>query len=144
LACTGVRVVQRRTVAAAFDEVDARYHRIARKRLKRENQRLLHQAVDYQPVFIRVDVGKPGARHDEMQTVRCDRAIEQMVRRARLAGARLVVGIGERAHDVLFVLGRPIIGRDSGRRRCAAVGHVHDINLGLDLEQLYRQMTRHT
>jgi hypothetical protein len=26
------------------------------------------------------------------------------------------------------------------RRRRTAVGHVHDIDLGLDLEQLYRQM----
>src|SRR5215470_965838 len=35
-----------------------------------------------------------------------------MVRRSRLAGARLVLGIGERANDVLFVLRRAIIGRD--------------------------------
>ena len=57
-----ILVEQRRAVAAAFDEVDARHHRIAREGIEREDQRLLHQAMDHQAVLVRVDVGKPGAR----------------------------------------------------------------------------------
>ena len=59
----------------------------------------------------RIDVREAGARHHEMQAVRRDRAVEQMVRRARLAGPRLVIGIGQRAHHVLFVFRRRFIGR---------------------------------
>ena len=65
-------------------------------------------------MLVRIDVWEPGARHHEMQTVWGNRAVEQMVRRARLAGARLVLGISEGAHNILFIFRRSIIGRDRG------------------------------
>src|SRR5437764_11973750 len=66
-------------------------------------------------MLVRVDVGKSGARDYEMQAVPRDRASEQMVRRARIAGARLVLRIGQRACDLLhLVLRWRVVGRDGG------------------------------
>ena len=74
-------------VAGAFDEGDARLHRIARQRLEREHQRPLHQAVDHQPMLVGIDVRNAGMAALEMQPGRRDHAFEQMQRRARGADA---------------------------------------------------------
>ena len=103
---------QLRTVAAAFDEIDPRDHRIARKRFEIEDQGLLHQAMDHQAVLGRIDIRKAGSRHHEVQSIRGDRAIEQVVRSAGLLSARLAVRISERAHDLVLVLRRHAIGWD--------------------------------
>jgi hypothetical protein len=114
-----VLIVERRAVAAAFDKVDTRHFRIARKRVEREHQRLPDKAVNRQPMFRRIDIRNAGARHHEVQAGRRDAALKQMVRGARIAGARLVFGIGQRAHDLALVFrGRPI-GRDCCARRLA-------------------------
>ena len=47
----------RRAIAAAFDEMLARHHRIAAERLDGEFERLFHLAVDDQRVLVRIDVG---------------------------------------------------------------------------------------
>jgi hypothetical protein len=52
--------------------------------------------VDHQAVLGRIDIRKAGARHHEVQSVRGDRAIEQVVWRAGLLSARLAVRIGQR------------------------------------------------
>ena len=74
-------------VAGAFDEGDARLHRVAHQRLEREDQRTLDEAVDQKPMRFRIDVGNAGVMALEMKSVRRDRAVEQMMRRARGAGA---------------------------------------------------------
>ena len=48
---------QSAAVAGAFDEGDARGHRIAREVVEGEHQRPLDEAVNQQPVRIRIDVG---------------------------------------------------------------------------------------
>src|SRR4051812_35918174 len=45
-----------------------------------------------------------------MQAVGRDRTVEQVVRGAGVACARIIVGIGERAYDLVLVLGRHAIG----------------------------------
>jgi hypothetical protein len=53
--------------------------------------------VDRKTVLGGVNIREAGAGDHEMQAVRRDRAVEQMVRRARIAGARLVLRIGQSA-----------------------------------------------
>ena len=74
-------------------------------------------------MLVRVDLGLAAARDHEMQAVRRDRAVEQMMRRARRAAARLELGIAERAHHLLLELRRLAIGRDghAGREAPGAV-----------------------
>ena len=76
-------LVEQLAVAAAFDEGNARHHRIARQGLEREDQRALNQAVDQQPMRVRIDVGNAAVMALEMQAVRRDHAVEQVMRRAR-------------------------------------------------------------
>jgi len=114
-----VFVVERRAVAAAFDEIDARHLRIARQRIKIENQRLLHQAMDRQAVLGRVDIGEAGPGDHEMQAGRRNGSVQEMMRRARLAGPRLTVRIGQGADHLAFVLRRNPIGRNCGAGRQA-------------------------
>jgi hypothetical protein len=59
------------------------------QRFDRKDRRLLHAAVDQKLVLVRIDVREAAAGDDEMQAVRRDGAVEQMVRRARRASARL-------------------------------------------------------
>jgi hypothetical protein len=78
--------------------------------------------MDRQPVLGRVDVRNAGARHHEMQPGRRDRAVEQVVRRARIGGARLAIGIGQGAHDLGFVFrGRAVSRNDGARRRAPRI-----------------------
>ena len=105
---------KRRAIAAAFNKSHARHHRVARQRIEREDQRLLHQAVDDQAMLVRVDVRRAAVNDREMQAIGRERAVEQMVRRARMLGARLAVGIAERAHDLFLVARAFFIGRADG------------------------------
>src|SRR5262249_25953273 len=80
--------VQRRAVAAAFNECLARLHRIARERIHCEDERALDHAVDQQAMAVRVDIGHPVVAALEMQSVWGDHAIEPVVRRARGSSTR--------------------------------------------------------
>src|SRR5215831_17554730 len=62
-------------------------------------------------MLVGIDVGLPAARDHEMQAVGRDRAIEQVMRRARGTAARLELGIAERAHDLLLELRGLTVGR---------------------------------
>ena len=75
-------LVERAGIAAAFDEGDAGLHRIAGERLQRKDQRSSDEAVDQQPMSIRVDIRDTGMVALEVETVRGDRAIEPLQRRA--------------------------------------------------------------
>ena len=99
---------ERRAVAAALDEGHARHHRIARKRVEREGEGPLHQAVDHQAVFVRVDVRGAGVHDGEMQAVRRERPVDQLMRSACVRGAGFALRIGERAHD-LSLEPRPLL-----------------------------------
>ena len=44
-------------VARAFEELNARHHRIARKRVHAEDQRPLDETVDQHLMLIRIDIG---------------------------------------------------------------------------------------
>ena len=104
----------RRRIAAALEERHARHQRIARQRIDGEHQGLFHQTVDDQLVLRRVDIRQAGMRDGEEQSVRRHRALQQMMRRASMRVAKLVVGIAERAHDVLLKSRRHLIGRHDG------------------------------
>ena len=93
---------KRRTVASAFEERHARHHGIPHERVEREDERLPHQPVYEQAVRAGVDVWVAGVRNDEMQPIRRTRAVEQMMRRAPVAGARLAVRVAQRARDAAF------------------------------------------
>ena len=53
-------------------------------------------------MLVRVDIRDAGVIDREVQRRRRDGAVDQMVRRARVRVARLVIGIAQRAHDVLL------------------------------------------
>ena len=116
--------IKRRAVAAAFHESDARHHRVAMQRVERVFHRLLDQAMDDEAVLVRVDVGFAAAGNDEVQAVRRDRAVEELMRRARGAAARLEIGIAQRAHHLLLEFRRLAVRRDrhAGRKAPRAVG----------------------
>ncbi len=102
----------RRAVAAAFEEGDACRHRIARERIEREDERLLDEPVDDETVLVGIDVGRAAMVADgEVQAVGRDRAGEQMMGRARMRGADLVLRIAQRAHHVLLEARRHLVGR---------------------------------
>ncbi len=111
--------IKRRAVAAAFEERHPRRHRIAKQRFHRESHRLLYTAVDQKLVLVRIDIRKTAARNDEMQAVRRDGAVEQMMRRACRATARFELRIGQRAHGLLLEPRRLAVGRDRNARRNA-------------------------
>ncbi len=103
---------QRRAVAAAFDEADARHHRIALEVLEREHQRLLHHAVDDELVLGRIDIRHAAVADGEMQAVRGDDALEQVMRRAGARVARLVLRIVDGAHHRLLERRRLLVRRN--------------------------------
>ena len=63
-------------VGRAFDEMDARHRRKAHDVVHRQQQRTLDQAVDHQPVLVRIDVRPPGVIALEEQAVRRDDAVQ--------------------------------------------------------------------
>src|SRR5262245_54623045 len=69
-----------------------------------------------------------------MQPIGSDGTVEQMMWGARLAGARLVLRICERAHNILFILRRLVI-----RRNRAADFEAPRINWKLFGSRLYRR-----
>ena len=78
---------QRRTVAATLDESHSRHHGVSGKRLQREYQWLLDQAVDDQSMFCRIDVRIARMRNHEVQWIRRECAVDQMMRRPRMLSA---------------------------------------------------------
>src|SRR4029453_3164159 len=108
-----------RACAATFDERHARHHRIARQRIEWEHQGPPYETVNHQAVLVRMDVGGPGVRDHEVQAIGRDRSVEQMVRRARMLGAWLALGIAERARDAFLEPRRHAVSWDEGARHDA-------------------------
>ena len=98
----GLLGIKRCAVAATFHEGNARHHRIAMERIKRVGHGLLHQPMDHETMLLRIDLRFAAACNHEMQAVRRDRAVEEMVRRARGAAAWFELRIAQRAHDFLL------------------------------------------
>ncbi len=80
-------------VAAALDEPHARDHGVAVEVFEREDLRLPHHAVDHQAMLGGVDIRNAGVVDGEVQRRRRDAAVDQMMRRAGVRVARLIVGI---------------------------------------------------
>ena len=116
--------VERRAVAAAFHEGDARHHWITMQSIDRVDHRLAHQPMDQEPMLVRVDLGFTATSNYKMQAIRRDRAVEKMVWRARPASAGLELGVAERAHHLLLEFRRLAIrgdghpGREAPRTIC--------------------------
>jgi hypothetical protein len=70
--------------------------------------------VNHQAVLVRIDVCVAGVRDHEVQAVRRDGAVDQMVWRARMLGTRLALGIAERARDVFLEPRRHAISWNEG------------------------------
>src|ERR1700687_2189550 len=87
--------IKREPVAAAFDEGDARLHRVARERLQRENERAFHEAMDQEAMRIWIDVGDAAMAALEMQPVRRDGAVEEMERGPRRTGSGRIGRVGD-------------------------------------------------
>ena len=95
-------LIERAGIAAAFDEGDARLHRISGQRLQSENDRAFDKPMDQQPVSRRIDIGDAGVVALEVEAVRRDRAIEPLQRRSRCAGARRARRTRKRPEDLRF------------------------------------------
>src|SRR5438067_8503017 len=106
-----LRREERRAVAAALDESEARHHRIARERIEREDERPLYETMDRESMLLGIDLGIAGVRDGEVQAVRRHHPLQPVMRRARVLRARLRVRIAERAHHALLVLGGRAVGR---------------------------------
>jgi hypothetical protein len=81
--------------------------------------------VDQQPMRIRIDLRNSAVMPLEVQAVGCDRAFEQMMRRARGAGAGGAGRARERTHGLRLVFRRLSVG-DKRRAR--------QFHPGLDLQ----------
>jgi hypothetical protein len=101
----------RRRIAAAFEEMRARDHRVTRQRLQGVDQRLLHQPVDEELVLRRIDIGNAGMADREEQAVGRYRTVQHLVRGARVGSPELVVRIAERADHVLLEPRRHLVRR---------------------------------
>src|SRR5262249_56002008 len=75
---------------------------IARQGLERELERPAHHAVDDELVLLRIDVRDAAVIDREVQRVRRDGAVEQMMRRARMRVAELALGIAQRPRHALL------------------------------------------
>ena len=78
--------------------------------------------MDDELVLGRIDVRDAAMIDGEMQAVRRDRAVEQMVRRARMRIAEFAVGIAQRAHHVLLESRRRLQRRQGRRRSPGSMG----------------------
>ena len=84
-------------------------------------------------MLVRVDVGFAASCNHEMQAIRRDGAVEEMMRRARRAAARLELGVAQRAHHLLLefrglaIRGDGYAGREApgtiGQRLGGGAGH---------------------
>ncbi len=114
-------------IGRAFQEMDAVDAREALHVVKREDQRLVDQAMHHQPVVGRIDLGDAGMMPLEAQPVRRDDAVERMQRREADGGFRRR---GQPRHgaadDVLLVFRRQAVGAhaDAVAERLAPVRHV--------------------
>src|SRR5258708_28537416 len=81
-------LIKQGAVAGALDECDAGLHRVAHQRVERIDERTLDETVDQQPVRLRIDVWNAVVMTFEMKSVRRNRAVEQVMRRAPSAPAR--------------------------------------------------------
>ena len=135
----GLRRKHRRAIAAAFDKRHARDLRITLQRIQCKHQRFLDQAMNHQPVFGRVNIRCSALRHHKVQAVRCDRALELMMRRARILHTRLALGVGQCAHHRLLVFRGPLI------RWCDRAGHQTPriVDEWLRCRVLHHRVSRH-
>ena len=92
----------RRAVAAAFHERHARHHRIARQRSSVNTSGCFTMPWITSLCCAGIDIRHAGVDDGEVQAVGRDRAVEQMMRRARVRIAEFVVRIAQRAHHVLL------------------------------------------
>src|SRR5215471_18930620 len=104
---------QWRAVAAAFEKGHSRHHRISCECVEREHQRPLHQTMDHEPMLAWIAVRNATIDDYEMQTVRGNRAVDEMVWRACARSAWLAARIANRAHDVFLELRRSLVGLDN-------------------------------
>jgi hypothetical protein len=95
-------LIKRAGIAAALYKGDTRLHRISGERLQSENERPFDEAVDQQPVKIRIDIGDAGVVALEMEAVRSDCAVEPLQRCSRCAGARRTRRRRKRPDDFCF------------------------------------------
>src|SRR5215472_19033231 len=86
-ACDRILLVEGPAVAAAFDKGDTRDHRVAGEGFEGKDERAFDEAVDKQPMPVGIDVGDAAVVALEMEPVWRDRAIEEVMRRARCTGA---------------------------------------------------------
>src|SRR6516225_2188630 len=70
-----------------------------------------HEAVDHEFVFGGINVRYARMIDGEVEFVRRNRAVEQLMRRARVRVAEFAGGIAQRPHDVLFEPRRHLPGR---------------------------------
>jgi hypothetical protein len=99
-----LRRIQRSAVAAAFDEGNARLHRISRQCLKREDEGSPHQSMDDQPVPVRIDVWNAGVATFEVKPRGRDHSIQQVQRRSCRADTlrRRIGRCGNGSHDLVL------------------------------------------
>src|SRR3954471_692840 len=84
--------------------------------------------MDRQTVLSWIDVGKAGARNHKMESVRCNCAIEQLMRSARMLRPRIAIRVAARTNDLAFVLRGLPVSRD--RRAGSKTPRVHRQWLG--------------
>src|SRR4029079_12708788 len=68
-------------VGGTFDEMDPRRRWKANDVLHGEDQRTFDEAMDHQPVLVRIDVGPPGMMAFEKQAMWRDDAVQVLQRR---------------------------------------------------------------
>jgi hypothetical protein len=122
-------------IARTFEKVHARFGRQPQQVVHREELRLAHEAVNHEPVLVRIDI-----RHTGMMTLidepaRSDRAVQIGERRERRSRARHRPRTCRAAHDVGFVRGWLAIGMVENRR----AGHARP---RLDAERLQQPRRR--
>src|SRR5215467_13447665 len=70
--------------------------------------------MDDEAVLVRIDVRIARVRDHEVQAVWCERAVDQMVRRARMLSSRLPFWVAERSYHIFFESRTRTVIRDSG------------------------------
>ncbi len=104
-------------IGGAFQEMDAVDARQALDVLEREDQRLVDQAVQHQPVIVRIDLGDAAMMALEAQAVGRDDAVELVQRREGDRGLRRRGQPRHRAADHVLLVFRRACHRAARRRR---------------------------
>src|SRR3989442_14366102 len=90
-------------------------------------------------MLVGIDVGVAGVRNHEVQAIGRERAVDQMVRRARVLRARLGVWVAERADNIFFESGpRAVIGDSNAWHEAPWI-----VSELLGRRGLYQCLTRH-